>query len=200
MSLLQATAAARGPLNRLPVGAKVLGLGVGAVLVVVLHGVLAASVSLGVALVIGAVARLPLARVGRVLRGLLVFAVVVGLLQWWWVGAARAVESVLDLVTLSGLGVIVSATTPSSEMLAALLRWLRPLRPLGVDPDKVALTINLAITSVPALLTLAGETRDAARARGLERRPRAYLTPFVIRVVARAHETGDALHARGLAD
>ena len=41
---------------------------------------------------------------------------------------------------------------------------------------------------------------EAARARGLGRHPRAYLTPFVIRVVARAHETGDALHARGITD
>ncbi len=43
------------------------------------------------------------------------------------------------------------------------------------------------------------ETRDAARARGL-RSPRAYLSPFVVRVIARAHETGDALTARGIGD
>ena len=47
---------------------------------------------------------------------------------------------------------------------------------------------------------LALETRDAARARGLGRNPRVYLTPFVVRVVARAHEQGDALAARGLGD
>ena len=45
-----------------------------------------------------------------------------------------------------------------------------------------------------------GATRDAARARGLERNPRAYLTPLVIRVVAHARATGDALHARGIGD
>ena len=76
---------------------------------------------------------------------------------------------------------------------------MRPFRRL-VDPERVALTITLAIGALPGTVALALETRDAARARGLSRHPRAYLTPFVIRVVARAHETGDALQARGLGD
>jgi biotin transport system permease protein len=63
----------------------------------------------------------------------------------------------------------------------------------------VALAFGLAIQALPATVALAIETRDAARARGV-RHPRAFLTPFVIRVVARAHETGDALHARGIGD
>ena len=63
----------------------------------------------------------------------------------------------------------------------------------------VALALGLAIQALPGTVALAVETRDAARARGV-RHPRAFLTPFVIRVVARAHETGDALHARGIGD
>ena len=64
----------------------------------------------------------------------------------------------------------------------------------------VALAFSLMIRSIPLILELAAETRDAARARGLERSPRAYLTPLVLRVVAHARATGDALHARGLGD
>jgi len=56
------------------------------------------------------------------------------------------------------------------------------------------------VRSVPDTVALAAETRAAAKARGLDRSPRAHLTPFVIRVVARAHQTGDALEARGLGD
>ena len=41
------------------------------------------------------------------------------------------------------------------------------------------------------------ETRDAARARGLERNPRAVLIPAAVRMVAHARATGDALAARG---
>ena len=60
--------------------------------------------------------------------------------------------------------------------------------------------IGSFIGALPGTLALALETRDAARARGLGRNPRVYLTPFVVRVVARAHEQGDALAARGLGD
>ena len=87
-----------------------------------------------------------------------------------------------------------------NAMLDAVVRWIQPFRRFGVDPERVALTLGLAIQALPGTIAIALETRDAARARGLERRPRAYLSPFVVRVVARAQETGDALAARGLGD
>ena len=56
------------------------------------------------------------------------------------------------------------------------------------------------ITSIPRISAIAAETRDAARARGLGRSPRAYLTPMAIRTVAHANLVGEALAARGLGD
>ena len=56
------------------------------------------------------------------------------------------------------------------------------------------------IRAVPLTLDLATETREAARARGLERDPRARLVPLVVRSVAHARATGEALDARGIAD
>jgi len=188
------------PLHRLPVGAKLGGLFALSLAIVVVRGVLPALLFLVVALLVAAVARIDGATLWRSSRGLLVFVVVVALLQWWWSGGERAVESALDVISLALLALSVSVTTSSTAMLDALVRWLQPLRRVRLDPDRIALTVNLAIQSIPALITLAGETRDAARARGLERSPRAYLVPFVIRVVARAHETGAALQARGLGD
>ena len=44
------------------------------------------------------------------------------------------------------------------------------------------------------------QTGDAARARGLERDPRARLVPLVVRSVAHARATGEALDARGIGD
>lgn len=85
-------------------------------------------------------------------------------------------------------------------MIDAITRWLQPFRRFGVRPDLVALAFSLMIRGIPLTLQVAAETRDAARARGLERNPRAYLTPLVIRVVAHARATGDALHARGIGD
>ena len=187
-------------LHRMPVGLKVLGLGAFSLTVVLVRDMRASWVFLAVALSLALLARVRLAVLLRATRVILLFAVFVAGLQWWWYGRDKAIETLVDLLALALAAVVVSATTPVTAMLDALIRWLRPLRRVGVDPDRVALTFALAIQSLPGTVALALETRDAARARGLGRHPRAYLTPFVIRVVARAHETGDALHARGIGD
>ncbi|WP_134738553.1 energy-coupling factor transporter transmembrane protein EcfT [Nocardioides sp. 503] len=187
-------------LHRLPVGLKVLGLGAFSLTVVLVRDVRASWVFLALALVVALLARTRLGVLARATRVVLLFAVFVAGLQWWFYGRDKAVETLVDLVALALAAVVLSATTPVNAMLDALVRWVRPLRRVGVDPDRVALTFALAIQSLPGTVALALETRDAARARGLGRHPRAYLTPFVVRVVARAHETGDALHARGIGD
>jgi biotin transport system permease protein len=186
-------------LHRAPVGPKLLGLVVTSIALVVVRGPVSAVAFLLAALALAAVTRIRLLRILRALRALLLLAVGIAALQWWSSGLERAVESLLDLLTLGLLGLTLTSTTAVTDMLDAFARWIAPLRRIGVDPERVALTVGLAIQSLPATLTLALETRDAARARGV-RSPRAYLTPFVIRVVARAHETGDALRARGIGD
>ena len=187
-------------LHRLPVGVKVLGLAALSLAIVVVRDVRLALVFLLMTLLLAAVARVPLRSVWRAARGVLLVAVVAGLFQWWWYGAEKAVETFLDLLSLALAALSLTATTTVNEMVDALSRWARPLRVLGVDPDRVALTVALTIGALPGTIAIARETRDAARARGLDRTPRAYLSPFVIRVVARAHESGDALHARGIGD
>ncbi len=106
----------------------------------------------------------------------------------------------VDLVALALGAVVLTSTTAINTMLDAIIRWIGPLRRVGVRPDRVALTFALAMRAIPGTIEIAQETRDAARARGLGKHPRAFLSPFVIRVVARAYETGDALAARGIGD
>ncbi|WP_122817046.1 CbiQ family ECF transporter T component [Nocardioides pantholopis] len=187
-------------LHRLPVGPKVAGLAAFSLAVVLVRSMPASFCWLALAALGAALARVPLAALVRSARAILLVAVVLAALQWWLEGRGKAVETLVDLLALVLAALVVSATTPVHAMLDAIVRWLGPARRLGVDPDRVALTFSLAIQALPGTVALAVETRDAARARGLGRHPRAYLTPFVIRVVARAHETGDALHARGLGD
>ncbi len=175
-------------LHRLPVGAKVLGLATLSLAIVLVRDVRAAPVFLALTLLLAALARVPLRSVGRAARGGLLIAVVASRLQWWWYGGAKAAETFLDLLSLGLAALALTATTEVNEMVDALARWARPLRVVGVDPDRVALTVALTIGALPGTIAIARETRDAARARGLDRNPRAYLSPFVIRVVARAHE------------
>lgn len=187
-------------LHRLPVGPKLLGLAALSLAIVVVRSMPASWFFLAVAVVLAAVARVRVLTLARATRAVLLVAVVVAAFQWWLHGRDRAIESLVDLLALALAAVVVTATTPVNAMLDAVIRWVTPLRRFGVDPDRVALTFGLAVQALPGTIALAVETRDAARARGLGRHPRAFLTPFVVRVVARAHETGDALHARGLGD
>ena len=187
-------------LHRLPIGAKVLGLAVLSLAIVLVRDVRTAPVFLAITLLLAIAARVPLRSLWRATRGVLLIAVVAGAFQWWWYGAPKAVETFLDLVSLALAALSLTATTTVNEMVDALARWARPLRVVGVAPDRVALTVALTIGALPETIAIARETRDAARARGVDRNPRAYLSPFVIRVVARAHESGDALHARGIGD
>lgn len=189
----------RSLLHRLPVGAKVGGLAGYSLAVVLVRSMPASWVFLAVACLLALVARIDLRLLARSLRPVLVMAAVFAAVQWLLYGPVRATETLVDLLALALAAIVVSTTTPVNAMLDAFIRWIGPLRRIGVDPDRVALTVGLAIQALPGTVALALETRDAARARGL-RHPRAYLTPFVIRVVARAHETGDALHARGIGD
>ena len=114
----------------------------------------------------------------RAMRGLLLMAVLLGAWTVWQSGWPRSVEVVGDLVALLLLATTLTVTTPVDEVMDAVVHGLRPLRPLGVDPEQVGLTFSLMLRAIPSTLTLARETRDAALARGLERYPRARLSPW----------------------
>jgi biotin transport system permease protein len=122
------------------------------------------------------------------------------------VGApARGAELALDLLGLVLLAALVTVTTPTDRLLDVVAGTVRPLRLVPalrphVHPDRVALTLTLAVRSVDVLWDVALDARDAARARGRGRDVRALVTPTVVRAVGHARATGDALAARGLVD
>ena len=134
------------------------------------------------------------------MRGLLVVVVLMAAYTTWQQGWERAVELTSDLVALVLLATVLTATTPVDEVLDAVTRAIRPLRRVGIDPERVGLAFALVLRAVPTTLDLARQTGDAARARGMERDPRARLVPLVVRSVAHARATGEALDARGIAD
>jgi biotin transport system permease protein len=85
-------------------------------------------------------------------------------------------------------------------MVDAVVHGLRPLRRLGVKPERVGLLLALGIRSVPVVVGLAEEVRDAQRARGLGASPRAFAVPLIVRSLRHADALGDALVARGADD
>ncbi|MBL3688229.1 energy-coupling factor transporter transmembrane protein EcfT [Leucobacter zeae] len=195
-----------GPLHRLRPGAKLVGLFVFATAVVALPGPLefpgwiAAAAALGIAVLLAIIAGLTGRDLLRVLRGFLFIAVPLFAFQAWQNGWARGFEVVGDLLALLLAASALTASTSVDDMLDTVARALGPLRPLGVDPERVAFAFSLVIRTIPGILDIAHEARAAARARGLERSPRARLVPLVLRTVAHAQMTGEALTARGIGE
>lgn len=187
-------------LHRLPAGVKFGGLFVAGLVVTIWQGYVGAVGMLVAAIAVLASSRARPGPLLRSLRGLLVVAVLLGAWHTWQSGWPRAVEVVADLLSLVLLATALTATTPVDELIDVLTRLVRPLRRFGVNPERVALAFSLALRAIPSTIALAEETRDAARARGLERDPRARVVPLVLRTVAQARDTGEALHARGIAD
>lgn len=187
-------------LHRMPAGPKLGLLFAYGIFVVVLHDPWPLVAALGFSLGLAVWARVPLRTLWRGLRPILLVVAVLGAFQWWQRGWPVATEVVATMLALVVAATVFTATTPMNSMLDAITRGLTPFRRFGVNPGKVALTFSLMIGAIPKIFTIAHETREAAKARGLERSARANLTPIVLRVVAQAHDTGDALMARGLGD
>lgn len=153
--------------------------------------------------VVAAVAAL--ARVGprpvlRQVRPALFVVVIVFAAQVWLADARTAAVVAGSLLLAVATAGLVTLTTRTEDLLDAVVRVLRPLRRVGVDPDRVGLVLALTVRTVPVLVTLGQEVRDARRARGAERSARAFAVPLVIRAVRHADRLGEALAARGVDD
>jgi biotin transport system permease protein len=187
-------------LHRIPAGPKLGLLAVFGIATVVTPGPWPAVGFLLASLAMAAWVRMPIRRTLRALRPLLLVVVLVTAFQVWQRGWPVAVHVVAGLLASVIAALVFTATTRIDAMLDAITRGLGPFRRVGVNPEKVALAFSLVLRAIPGILDIAHETRAAAKARGLERSPRALLVPMAIRTVAQAYDTGAALHARGIGD
>lgn len=190
----------RSPLHRAPAGPKL------AALMVCSLALLLVRDAVGVGLAALAVAGLyALAGLGwraawGQVRPLRLFLPVVFALQWWLMDLTSAAVLSTRLLVLVALAGLVTCTTRVSDLLAAIERGLSPLGRVGVDVERIALVLALALRSVPVIADLAGRVRDAQRARGHERDVRAFAVPLVVGAMRQADALGEALRARGFDD
>lgn len=190
----------RGPLHRLRPGVKLAGLFAFALAVMLVEGWISTAAFLALAVGLALAAGLRGRDFWRVARGLALIAVPLFAFQAWSGGWERGVEVVGDLLALVLAASAVTASTAASEMLETITWALRPLARFGVHTERVALTFSLAMRSIPGVQELSRETAEAASARGLGRSLRARTVPLVLRTVAQAQLTGEALAARGIGD
>jgi len=92
---------------------------------------------------------------------------------------------------------LLTLTTRSSDMIAAMERALTGLRHVGLNPAKISLTLSLALRFIPVLASATLEVREAQKVRQLERSVLAVAIPVVIRTLRMADDIADALDARG---
>ncbi|MHA3725279.1 energy-coupling factor transporter transmembrane component T family protein [Leucobacter sp. HY1910] len=187
----------RGPLHRLRPGAKLAGLFALAIAVMTTSSAWWTASWIVIGLALAAASGVRGAGLGRVARGFALIGVPLFAFQAWQHGWQQGFTVVGNLLALILAASAVTASTATNDMLDTVAWALRPLARTGIDPDRIALAFALTITAIPSILAIAAETRQAARARGLERSPRARIVPLVLRTVAHAQATGEALAARG---
>jgi biotin transport system permease protein len=110
--------------------------------------------------------------------------------------ANHAVAMVLRFMTLVLLATLVSLTTRTSEMVAALEDALRPLARFGIDPEQISLVISLTLRFIPVLGERVTQIREAQRARGLDRNILALAVPLLLHCLRMADAVADAIDAR----
>lgn len=187
-------------LHRAPTGAKLLALVVAGTIIVVWRSPAVAVGALVVSIGLVLWSRTDLRAFWRALRPIVLIAALLFAFQWWYADVLHAVQVVARLLAVVVLATVITATTSADAILDGTVRALGPFRRVGVNPERVGLAISLTLRSIPSLLEIAAESREAARARGLDRSLRALLVPMIIRSVAHARATGDALAARGIDD
>lgn len=139
-------------------------------------------------------------RLFQAVRSILPVLALIGLFQWWQLGGPVAARIVLNVLVCVVAAAILTATTPVQVLLDGVASLARPFRRFGADPERFALTIAIMLRSIPFIAGAYADVRDSARARGLQRNPRALVLPVFITTVAFARQTGDALAARGLGE
>lgn len=193
-----------GFLHRMPAGPKLLLILVAVLAVSLLPSHWWGAVAAGAAVVFAyAVAGLhdgllgmrELARQVVALRWLIVVTLGAQLLFLGPEPAVANTARVTAAVLLAGLLVL---TTRVTELLDAVERGLRPLERLGLDSERAAVLLTVTLTTVPVVARLAGDVREAQRARGGRPGLRFFAVPFLILSLKHADQLGEALAARGV--
>lgn len=122
-------------------------------------------------------------------------------------GLYRGAFVTWQFIALVLSGVLLTITTPPSEMIVGLEKLLRPFKYLGIPTRDIAVMVSMAMRFVPTLLEEFERIRIAQAARGADVRtgsmPRRLKTaalmtlPLLTSSLRRAEDLADAMEARG---
>jgi biotin transport system permease protein len=184
-------------LHRVPAGIKLAGLALGSLLLVpVDDGRILAAVLVAIGAVYAGFGRHGLARL-RLLRPLLPFLVIIGGVQALSGGWDAGAVIVMRLVAMLLAADLVSMTTTMGALMEVLAPPLRLLRPLGVNPRKMALAVALVLRFVRVMMTRWRAREEAWKARSSRRVPVRLVAAFLADSLQLADRVAEALDARG---
>jgi biotin transport system permease protein len=186
--------------HRAPAGPKLAGLALASVALLAVRSPIGVGVAAAATLVLTVTARVGPAAMWTQLRPLRLPVPLIFAVQWALVDVATAVLLTGRVVILVALAGVVTVSTKTSDLMAAIEHALHPLAKVGIDPVRMSLVMSLAVRSVPIVAALATRVREAQRARGCERDVRAFAVPLVVGALRQADALGEALKARGLDD
>jgi energy-coupling factor transporter transmembrane protein EcfT len=122
-------------------------------------------------------------------------------------GLFRGAFVTWQFVALVLSGVILTMTTPPSEMISGLEKLLHPFKYLGIPTQDLAVMVSMALRFVPTLLEEFDRIRMAQMARGADmntgslaqrvKSAAALTLPLMMSAVRRADNLAEAMEARG---
>lgn len=199
MTMLGTYVPGGSPIHRLPAGFKLLAL-IAAILAMTLtvHTPIGAGVAVGCILAVFVLAGVGPRRAWPLLRGPFLFVAVIFVFQVFISDWRRAAVVCAVLLASIGLAAVVTLTTRTTDLLAAIVAALAPLERLGVRTDLIAMALALTIRSIPLIAEVFTQVDQARRARGLRPGARVLFVPAVLAALETADGFADTLAARGL--
>lgn len=189
----------RTPLHLLPAWIKIVALAAFAITAFRLDGVAPALTGTAVALVLLISTLPPLTPTVKGGGFLVLMAGFAGTYHWLFGDPQRGTEIALTLASIAIAALALNSSTSMQDALDVFASLARPLR-RWVPTEALGLMASIMLRSIPETARILTQTREAARARGVSRKPRAVIMPTTLRVVNYALATGDAITARGLAE
>jgi biotin transport system permease protein len=184
-------------LHRVPTGAKLTAVALVSIALLPVRDPFALGAVLGgTLLVYASLGRQALARL-HLVKPLLPFLIVIGLLQGWFDSWAVAAASTLRILVMVFIASLVTLTSTMRSMIETLRPLMSPLHLIGINPRAPALAIALLIRFVPVLLASWQEREEAWRARTGRRASLKLVPAFVAETLRMADQIAEALDARG---
>ncbi|MGI6590811.1 MAG: energy-coupling factor transporter transmembrane component T family protein [Eggerthellaceae bacterium] len=131
---------------------------------------------------------------------------IVGSLAFLPAGCATGCFVILRILLLTLASLVVAYSTPSTQLVGAIARFLGPLRRLRVPVDDVAMVLSLALRFIPLFAQEADSIRLAQLARGAHFDDRGFWSalkawgsvfiPLIVSLFRRAERIGQAFDAR----